>query len=114
MVGGYKGWSDGVHELAQHLAMCTRRGSLELHKCCSEYKILSNFSSILCKKIENIPKLKNATNLKPPQILKCHKFQTAEMCSFIPTISFLFPTFVLLFPSEQFPNFSLVFKYLKS
>ena len=59
----------------------------EIHEFCCEYHNVANFFTIFFSKIENAAKLKNATNFKPPHILKYHK-----LCRFI-------PTFVILFPS---------------
>ena len=62
--------------------------------------------SELCKFGQNVtkfkiaPELKNASNIKPKQILKCHKLKNAAnlMCHFIPVFAHFFhPAFILGF-----------------
>ena len=57
----------------------------DIDEFCCEYHIIAIFATIFFRKIENAAKLKNATNVKPPQILKYHK-----LCRLIPTFSFCF------------------------
>ena len=40
------------------------------------------YHHLLRNNTENAAKLKNATNIKRPQILKCHKFQTIAKVPF--------------------------------
>ena len=53
----------------------------ELCQFCREYRNISNFAKHFWRKVENA-KLKNTTNFRPLQILKCHKFQSAAKVSF--------------------------------
>ena len=60
----------------------------ELPKFCHEYINVSNLATILLRNIENVAKLKNATNFKQSLILKCCK--VSQMFRFIPTFVLLF------------------------
>ena len=57
--------------------------------------------------------LKNTTNFKPPQILKCHKFQSTTNMSFYSyfcrTFSLWFPIFIQVFLISEVLVFSILF-----
>ena len=78
----------------------------QISKCCE-------FGHNCVRKIENAADLKDETNLKPPQILKWHKFQSVTNVPFYsyfcPNLSLCFPTLSYFFFIICSPSFFLLF-----
>ena len=60
----------------------------ELGEFCCGYRNVAIFAII------SVGKVKNARNFKPPQIFKCHKFQSAvSAVLFLLVLSYFYPSF---------------------
>ena len=73
----------------------------ELREFCSEYQNPANLPKTICQKLKTLQSLKNATNFKLTQNVKCRKYQSAMNVPFYSyffhTFSFCFRTFILVF-----------------